>query len=399
MLDISDIEFGDTTTSAGGSAAGGGGAGAHGGHGGSGNTGNTGNTGGSGNTGNTGNTGGSGNTGNTGGSGNTGNTGNTGGAGNIGNTGGSGGMTEDCGNGVDDTNDNLVDCEDPQCAGSHCIAPSAPGNWSGPVVYYAGGDGSVTCPPEWPTQVAVGGTAVNAAPPACTSCSCGSVTGASCAAPLHSFWTAADCSGAATTTQTPPQTGCVALSGAASLLVSARAATPAPSGGSCGAGGGLPNNSAPTFADHAVVCGGAQLGAGCSGSDVCAPNPWLGFEPTVCVWRDGGGSCNQIAPYSVKVSIYQGINDFRDCTNCTCGTPTNVTCSGTTLLYQDSTNSTCQGTGVQLTDNDSACANGTTFGSMEYQAGTATGGSCSPSSVSGTGNASGTDDITLCCLP
>jgi hypothetical protein len=368
LLDIGDIEFGDPQTTVGGAA--GAGAGGAGGHAASGGT-----------------------------AGHGGGVAGGGQGGGVAGSGGTGGPAEDCGNGVDDNADTLVDCADPLCATSHCIAPGTPANWLGPVVVYVGPDTNLGCPPSWPTVVAEGGTDVTFAAPSCAGCTCGAPAGATCAAPVHSFWSAAGCSGnPPTATQTPAPGVCVPIAAAASLLESARAAAPVASGGSCGSGGGQPNNPAPTFSDHALVCAGSSLGAGCSGSDVCAPDPGPAFEPTVCVWKAGGGTCNQIAPYSSRLTIHQSIADNRGCSACGCGSPSGMGCTGVTTLYEGATNSTCLAPSVPMSDDGVWCADGTDFGSMLFQPGAPSGGSCLPSGGTGTGSVTGGNDVVLCCL-
>lgn len=57
----------------------------------------------------------------------------------------------------------------------------------------------------------------------------------------------------------------------------------------------------------------------CMDGGVCLPTPPEGFESTWCLSRIGDESC-PAGPYTEKQLFHTGVEDDRDCSNCTCGT-------------------------------------------------------------------------------
>ncbi|RLB59058.1 MAG: hypothetical protein DRI90_15905 [Deltaproteobacteria bacterium] len=321
-----------------------------------------------------------------------------GGSGAEGGGGGTGGApAEDCTNGVDDNDDTLVDCEDPLCNSYSCVEQTIPASWSGLVVLFVG-TSAPSCSGHWPVLSfnADSGT-VSAAPASCGNCTCNSPQGVSCPVASTSFWTGSNCNGTADLTQTPSAPNvCTAVSNATLGYLSAQTATVVPSGGTCSHNGGGFTLPPASFSAEAVLCEGATVGAGCPGTEACTPPAGSTFESGVCIYRDGNHACS--APFTVKHTIYTSIDDGRDCTNCTCGSPSGVTCTSTTQLYEGVTNSTCTGTPVVL-PHPSSCTSVALAGSMAFIPGSVTGGSCSASGGIPTGTATPGDQVSVCCTP
>jgi hypothetical protein len=231
----------------------------------------------------------------------------------------------------------------------------------------------------------------------CSACSCGAPNGVGCPTAATDFWTNNSCNGTLDLTQLPSAANtCFPVTNAVMGYFSAAAAIITPSGGSCSDSGGSATVPAATWSADAVVCEGATLGAGCPGTEACAPPPSSAFESGVCIYRGGNHSCS--APFTVKHTIYTTINDFRGCTNCNCDPPTNVACSGVTELYEGVANSTCTGTPVTV-PHTGTCTPVTLAGSMVFVPGSASGGTCDPSGGNPTGTALPGAQETVCCTP
>jgi hypothetical protein len=370
LLDIDDVEFGDET------AAGAGGAGSAAGSGGAAT--------------------GTGTGAGTGGS----PTGTSSGTGAPGGAGGAGGTpcAEACDDGMDNDGNNLTDCEDPCCVDWSCVDPTF-SSWTGPVALYVGPDQGLACPTAWPDVEMDGGNGAIIAPNAtCTSCGCGSASGVGCTAAV-TFYPAGACGG--TSYGTTVSGACQAVPSAALLHTSARAAAETATGGTCPASGGVPTTQPATYVTRSLLCGGVVAGGGCATSgEVCLPPAPTGFNEGLCIYRNGNRSCGSYAPFTEERSIHDGIRDTRDCSTCSCATPTGASCSGgTTRVYSPSTATTCSGTS-QLLTHDGGCATLTANpGRMDYAPGTAAGGNCTASTVSPTGGASEGDLYTVCCIP
>ena len=83
---------------------------------------------------------------------------------------------EDCSNGIDDDGDGDPDCADDDCAARSCVG-AAPSGWTGPSVVYVGSD-PPNCGGDYARPTLNGGTAVDADPADCSTCSCSNSTAA-----------------------------------------------------------------------------------------------------------------------------------------------------------------------------------------------------------------------------
>ncbi|MBW2456299.1 MAG: hypothetical protein JRI68_17400 [Deltaproteobacteria bacterium] len=321
-----------------------------------------------------------------------------GGTGGTGGSGGDGGApAEDCTNGVDDNGDNLVDCADPICNDHMCVDQTIPSSWNGPIVLYVG-TSAPNCAGVWPTTAITGFSGTLSAPPAtCTNCNCGSVQGTTCPPGDVLLWINATCTGTQDQIHTVSASNtCEAIPNATLGFLSAAAAPVTPTGGSCSATGGSATVPPASFSADALLCAGATLGAGCSGTEACTPPPGSAFETGICIFRNGNRTCDP--PFSVKHIIYTGVNDWRGCSNCSCSSPSGVSCNSTTDLFEGTTNATCLNAPVTAT-HGGGCEPVTAAGSMRFLPGTASGGSCSPSGGNPSGSASEDGLTTVCCTP
>ncbi len=410
-----DVPFPAGTGDAGTAASGGtGGAGGEGGTGGStgGSGGATGGTGGStggtgGSTGGSGGaTGGSGGaTGGTGGStgGSGGATGGTGGStgGTGGSTGGSGGATggtggsigpEDCTNGVDDNDDNLVDCADPLCQPDYTCVPAPPAEW-GPVGYSAERDSSadtIECGPLTPSGLALH-RGLEIADDGCA-CECQSPTGGVCTV-SSVLWQNGTCTGG----NAAVQSGCYDFSNTYRIGGVQTSEPVLSKPGSCAATvAGAP--SAPSWETTADFCSVPTQGGGCGGGQVCvarAPSP---LEDAACVVREGDHACP--ASFPNQRVYFSAVDDARACTAnaCSCGAPDGEFCEVFVALY---VNNSCSGTPANTYLLDGTChATGLGYGdrgSARFIGG-ATGGACAPSGDGVQGDVAPAEPHTLCCV-
>ncbi len=338
-------------------------------------------------------------------------TGGTGGmAGNAGSSGGTG--LEDCTNGVDDDGDNKADCEDTKCqsVGYQCLA--LPDGWDGPVALYEGPNTSVTCEGNYATGGPNGGKNLNAPNAMCSACSCGAPNGAiTCHFPDLSVYENASCgggyrwtfAGADLETNGVQSGDCFGaqdpFSGPNGELPSAASTTAPPTtGGSCVPSGGAPTTPSPSWNTNARSCAlsGGIAPTGC-GTNSCVPPTAGGFNLGACVYKDGDQSC-PTGSFSFKHLYYTDSNDSRDCTACTCGTPTGVTCNG--AKFEIWSGSSCSGTAdgtVSTPGSTCAPVSNSTDKSFKYTVGTASGGTCTPAGGQPTGGATPTNPVTFCC--
>jgi hypothetical protein len=301
---------------------------------------------------------------------------------------------ENCTNGQDDNGDQLVDCEDPICGAHQCY--EAPGNpWWGPVALYVGGGVVTTCTPGWPDATPGGVGTVDAPDATCSACSCGNVTGASCGVPGVSFWASNGC-GSSLGTVTPPAADvCQPVS--VGVDASSMGADVPVQPGTCPASGGAATIPEASYEQEALLCEGAEEGAGCADpTSVCVRPPVYPFHQSICIVRNANHTCPS-GPYTERTVVYQTLLDTRDCTVCSCSVPTGVSCTGTTTLFSDGS---CSSSTATVPHDGSSCVSHPTTGSMRFTIDSGpSGGSCTTGGGAPTGSATGTDPLTVCCLP
>lgn len=295
---------------------------------------------------------------------------------------GRGGATaEDCTNGVDDDDDDLVDCADrDSCFGLQCAAfPAEEDGWSGPVLLRAEGKDE-PCPVAYPTE-GISGFRLNGVDNPC-GCSCEAPTGVSCAATV-SLFNDAGCGVLSATVPTGSAPSCVG----ASAQVGAASAISSTAGGSC-----APKATAAEASfERVTTC--ATAGAGCEIGHACVRSPSGG--DTLCVHADGVRDCPLTFP--LRHVIYTGDLSNVTCddgVDCACGAPQDTACSTQVELRSAG----CTSPVVSQLAADGACSSvlsgPQTVGSLSTSA-TATGGSCVAQSLTDLTRFG--DRATLCC--
>lgn len=331
--------------------------------------------------------------------------GGAGGAGGLGGAGGGPGGTttsgtggqsggEQCGNGTDDDGDDLIDCEDSDCADHACVEPPPDGWTLGTFAVSTDGHAPPDCGAGWPSS-SEANAGLSAAPDAQCACSCSSPT-VTCSLASTNYADSINCQWAQLGVLTPSANGACdsipTLSGAdANDGIEGEAVTV--QSASCNASEGSHILPAVTWTDQGRLCEGVSLGGGCEDGQACVPATPTSFS--LCISRSGDHQCP--APHTDKTLRYADVNDSRSC-DCSCGPPANAACTASTEVWPSSGN--CQGNPSTIVDNDGSCvtfAGPPSNGSFQYTA-TPSSDPC-PVQDQPTGEATPTGAVTVCCLP
>lgn len=224
-----------------------------------------------------------------------------------------------------------------------CIERPPP-DWSGPVALYK--DVYSLPVPACPalffsTPLFNGHEQPSSTSAACSQCTCSGLTGVTCSAPTEEYFSGASCSGLCGWSGPSSQwdrcmgwafektDGCPAPT-SVKLGPSTPSGTP-----SCTPSVQAPNLP-PAWIDRVRACHAPSSSLGCEGDFVCAPKGNDAYGQ-MCIFRIGEGdvACPS-GPYSKKYVLYQSANDTRSCTDCQCGTASNVQCNTTLKTYSDS---------------------------------------------------------------
>ena len=239
--------------------------------------------------------------------------GTAGSGGSAGSSGGAAGATggEACLNGTDDDGDQLIDCADPDCSGAgyQCVAPP-PTGWTGPYAYWVGSLPHAACPTGYPTKAFTGWDDLKASAATCN-CGCAKPANVRCEGQLGYWASSAPSSCDATATGGWHPNSCFsAFSTGWFKLYGYRSA------GTCSAPSVTKDIPAAVWDTGKQLCEAQTQGAGCSGSELCAPPPPAPYSAKVCIARSGTHTCP--SPYLTAHTLYLAVNDTRDC-SCSCG--------------------------------------------------------------------------------
>jgi hypothetical protein len=172
-----------------------------------------------------------------------------------------------------------------------------------------------------------------------------------------------------------------------------------PDSGSCAPSGGTPDIEPAEFGQFVRVCEGAELGDTCGSDGTCAPAPITPFEPGLCVYREGERECPS-DDYPSRTILYAGLDDQRDCSACTCDSPTGATCEAQVELHYNDSCSNLGGlidpAGVECEDLSDANS-GYAPRSAKMIVTDVVGGGCDPGGGEPSGEAVLTGAVTLCC--
>ncbi|MBW2528856.1 MAG: hypothetical protein JRI23_32065 [Deltaproteobacteria bacterium] len=263
---------------------------------------------------------------------------------------------ERCLDGVDNDDDGLADCADPDCADYTCVAEVA-----GATQYLTAVAASADCPADAP--------AVDLQ--SCASCTC-NADGGTCQSSV-TFYYDSSCTSVVTTHNTP--WNCVT-----------------PNANRWAKGFTTPDNdasctpaSAQISSDARPVCEITSGGACPAGGEVCVPTP--SSTERHCVVVGSGSSCP--APYTQREAAFVGATTTCNC-SCSAGSQT---CPGPIVIASSST-SNCTSTQTYH-PNDSSCTSVGYAASLQTLAvdGQVT---CSASGAAAT---TPTNEGVVCCLP
>jgi hypothetical protein len=166
------------------------------------------------------------------------------------------------------------------------------------------------------------------------------------------------------------------------------ATAPSPSGGSCAASpSGSPAPVSYGSAGRTCALTG-NLGAGCGGSDVCAPKA---APFTMCVAQTGDVACP--AGFPAKHLTGSIVADTRSCSPCTCSLNAGA-CGGTLTLYGDNS---CSQNAFDVVV-DGTCQHVPSHSYRGYTYAPLSTAFCMSSVVTATGSAAFTDTQTVCCV-
>lgn len=152
------------------------------------------------------------------------------------------------------------------------------------------------------------------------------------------------------------------------------------------------------FDDRVTLCGAEPDAAICEDGGICVPLPGDAHDGQICIWQLGSLDCPDDA-WTQQTVLYQGLDDDRGCTVCTCGEATGD-CDGTVAL---GTTANCVGgQAVASIGVDGDCQAGA---SAQIARGASITGSltpvdpqCTPSTSVQTGSLAVTGEVTRCCL-
>jgi hypothetical protein len=245
-------------------------------------------------------------------------------------------LVENCQNGIDDDEDNLVDCADPNCTAFTCA--TTPLGWTGPVALWSGASGSApSCPATYPSDVLDAHDNLIVPPYTCPSCTC-SPQNAAC--PSMTFWldTTTDCTSLqAFTIPVSATAGCTShlLGVKPNEHVGSSQLKPGTyASGSCVGSQPNPLFPNPSWGTDVLACGGGVTTGGGCGAGQCLPKPAAPFNTKLCIFRQGINACPSSYPTEMPSAqnpqYYAAFTDSRTCSSCACGAPT---CGGTVSWY------------------------------------------------------------------
>ncbi|MFO0548249.1 MAG: hypothetical protein U0271_07675 [Polyangiaceae bacterium] len=298
-------------------------------------------------------------------------------------------LVEDCSNGVDDNDDDLVDCADNRgCSGYQCLSTAGFEDWEGPFQRLSPDENGDfrPCAPSFPSRLETSLRVVGAP---CT-CTCGDdAAGGTCTAAVD-FFDNADCGGLLGTANA--STSCAPLAAGLSGASSA-AAHSVVTGGSCSRS----IESGPSDGDPEIALCKGTFGAGCelAGDAGGCARPGSKSEP-LCMMHAGEVACPASAVFSSRQVVYDADATRPTCDLAACGTcsATNGVCAGAVDLL-----SACAGAVVDTLALDAGCVNVSPSTAVALSPGAILDqGACSPSAPTPIGALSGGTTATLCCM-
>ena len=144
---------------------------------------------------------------------------------------------------------------------------------------------------------------------------------------------------------------------------------------------------------------------GATNHSICLTNSMLLSDFKLCISHDGEQACPTTTGnvFTEQHVFYNGIEDDRQCSPCSCGAPTGSACTAIASIY---TNATCSGVPLTQTTISSAsetCVDvqlpGQALGSKSANLVSYLPGTCPPAGGNASGAAIKTEPVTYCCRP
>jgi hypothetical protein len=226
------------------------------------------------------------------------------------------------------------------CAGQ-CV-PSGPLNWTRDPFLLWIGDNDIEAPecPDRARNQAYEGHADLVAPDECGPCSCGAP---SCELPVGLTAHSTPCPGDGpgnvdTSFDAPADWGgsCVAPPAVPANLLGSVTIAPLTVSPCVPETGPIPTAGQAYWKKYARACLGEAMGSCEDSAQVCSPTaepPPPGFVQCIQYLREGDADCP--GDYPVKHVFYEGINDTRNCTPCSCGAPEGSFCTALVSYYNN----------------------------------------------------------------
>ncbi len=286
--------------------------------------------------------------------------------------------------------------------------------WEEPIWLWFGAEEQAPDCPQGSTTYE--GHADLVAPSACEACTCEPPTGA-CALPSMIAASTATCSAFASgalSSFDPPAAwdgtcdGAIQLPGGAAHALMIDALTMTETG--CASGPTIPAKVISWYwQTFARACDGEGWVPSLFRRSICIPDTHPappGFH--LCTVRQGEHDCPALTDnvFTERHVFFDGVDDQRACSACSCGPPMGSLCTATISTYKGA-DSTCSGPLVDQVTISSAspkCIDiqppGQSLGSKSAGAVTYTAGTCQPTGGHPNGlSAAGTDPFTFCCRP
>jgi hypothetical protein len=278
--------------------------------------------------------------------------------------------------------------------GCLCVDP-VPAGWDGYFVKSSGPPGGTpaACPDDaQPIRLYQG--APNAV--SCNACACGAPAGAACAPPLLACNESSDCTGpiAGSTSMLSP--GCNDLTGGP-LSCQTVGAPAIDAAGSCAPSGGGINKDPrddvwqETWDSEHRLCAADLPAGGCASGPGCAT---MEGPESLCIRRSGLiESCP--SGFGDRILVYQSASDTRDCSECECGAPLGLSCSGGGYTFYDSP--LCDAAAAQI---GASCSDvsGSPSVKLTVPIVNTTGAQCPSTGGLPAGSFDPEGPVTLCCL-
>jgi hypothetical protein len=286
--------------------------------------------------------------------------------------------------------------------------PIGPLNWTRDPFLLWIGDSDIAAPdcPERARKLGYEGHADLVAPDECGPCSCGAP---SCELPAGLTANSTTCvlsddpGTIYTPFDAPPDWdgSCVAPPAVPANLLGSVTIAPLTVSPCIAETGPIPTKGQAYWKTYARACLGEAFGPCGDSAQVCSPTaepPPDGFSQCIQYLREGDADCP--GEYPVKHVFYEGLNDTRNCSQCTCSAPVGSDCSAYISLYTDAGCATDLMGNVLQTANAAICLDVAAGNQLQSKSATPVDnqpGYCQASGGVPYGEATPTAPSTFCC--